>query len=139
MPLPGTGIILENPAAAPIPVAVAWGKTNIGLSTFAGTSPFYDQPPYATAVDVPDCYFNIPNLQSIAATTGVYIIPPGMGYITSAGATLLQLQVGVLATWVTIRTMVANTSDFYVSDGVNVRVANTTGGALVVTFYPIRA
>jgi hypothetical protein len=143
VPLPGVGIILENPSAAPIPTAVAWGTTNLGLSTFAGTSPFYQKPPYGTAVDVPDCYFDIPNVQAFTAPQ-TYVIPPGIGYIstptTASMVTALQLQVGSVGTWVTLMSSVAGTASvfFYVSDGVNVRV-NVTGANGNVTFYPIRA
>ena len=139
MPLPGVGIILENPAAAPIPTAVAWGATNIGLSTFAGTSPFYDQPPYGTAVDVPDCYFQIPNVRA-AIGAAMYVIPPGMGYYvagTITGTCTLQLQVGALTTWVTVATLTTASSGFYVSDGINVRI--NSGTTCAITFYPIRA
>jgi hypothetical protein len=137
MPLPGTGIILENPAAAPIPTAVAWGLTNLGLSTFSGVSPFYPQPPYGTAVDVPDCYFQIPNVQTLGVAS--YVIPPGIGYlfVTAATGGTLQLQVGTLATWVTIYTLAATTGYFYFSDGVNVRINATTSATF--TLYPIRA
>lgn len=137
MPLPGTGIILENPAAAPIPTAVAWGKTNLGLSAFTGTSPFYDQPPYGTAVDVPDCYFQIPNVQTLGVAA--YLIPPGMGYLVCTASTggTLQLQVGTAATWVSILTLTSTTTTFYVSDGVNVRINATTSATF--TLYPIRA
>lgn len=137
MPLPGTGIILENPAAAPIPTAVAWGNTNLGLSSFFGTSPFYDQPPYGTAVDVPDCYFQIPNVKTLGVAS--YVIPPGMGYLvcTASSGGTLQLQVGTLATWVTILTLTSTTTTFYVSDGANVRINATTSATF--TLYPIRA
>jgi hypothetical protein len=149
MPLPGTGIILENPSAAPIPTAVAWGTTNLGLSTFAGTSPFYQKPPYGTAVDVPDCYFDIPNAAPAMAQNATYLVPPGIGYCavtTAANNTFnIQLQVGTLATWVTIGSQAASLGPqyfFYVSDGVNVRISNTgsaTTSAGWATFYPIRA
>jgi hypothetical protein len=144
MPLPGTGIILENPAAAPIPTAVAWSLTNNGLSSFAGTSPFYQQPPYGTAVDVPDCYFNIPNVQTIANGTS-YVIPPGMGYVsvpnTASTTFQFQLQVGALATWVTMGPGTAATAAtyFYISDGTNVRINNAGAAGGNVTFYPVRA
>jgi len=145
MPLPGVGIILENPSASPIPTAVAWGLTNLGLSTFSGTSPFYQQPPYGTATDTPDCYFQIPNVQTIAATTGTYVIPPGIGYIsvpnTASTTVALQLQVGTVGTWVTLGPGTAATAIvyFYVADGVNVRLANTGAASVSVTIYPIRA
>lgn len=144
MPLFGTGIIMENPAAAPIPTAVAWGTTSLGLSSFAGTSPFYPQPPYGTAVDVPDCFFQIPNVQTIAAA-GTYLIPPGIGYcvVPSTASTTFQfqLQVGTLATWVTLGPGTAATAAVYtyISDGTNVRINNAGAASGVVTFYPIRA
>lgn len=145
MPTPGTALIYENPAASPIPTAVAWGTTNLGLSTFAGTSPFYQKPPYGTATDTVDCFFDIPNVQTVAATTGTYVIPPGMGYCsvpnTASTTVAFQLQVGSAGTWVTLGAAAAATaiSYFYVSDGVNVRVANTGAAGVNVTFYPTRA
>lgn len=139
MPLPGVGIILENPAAAPIPTAVAWTTTasNQGLSSFAGTSPFYAQPPYGTAVDVPDCFFQIPNVQTLGVAS--YVIPPGQGYLVCTASTggTLQLQVGAVATWVTILTLTSSTTTYYVSDGTNVRINATT--SCTFTLYPIRA
>lgn len=140
---PGVGN-LENPSASPIPTAVAWGTTNIGLSSFAGTSPFYPLPPYGTATDVPDCYFDIPNLQTIAATTGTYVIPPGEGYIsvpnTASTTVALQLQVGTVGTWVALGPGTAATAIVYTyfSDGVNVRLANTGASSVSVTLYPVR-
>ena len=137
MPQPGTGIILENPAAVPIPTAVAWGKINLGLSPFFGTSPFYDQPPYGTAVDTPDCYFNIPNVQTLGVAS--YLIPPGQGYLICTASTggTLQLQVGTAGTWITLLTLAAAAATYYVSDGANVRVNATT--SCTFTLYPIRA
>ena len=137
MPLPGVGIILENPAAAPVPTAVAWGTANLGLSAFAGTSPFYAQPPYGTAVDVPDCYFQIPNVQTLGVAS--YIIPPGIGYLACSASTggTLQIQVGAVGTWVTLIALTAASLNFYVADGVNVRINATT--SCTFTLYPIRA
>lgn len=139
--IPGTGT-LEQPSAAPIPTAVAWSTTNVGLSGFAGTSAFYPSPPYGTATDTPDCYFDIPNAQ--AMTLGAnYVIPPGMGYAsfptTASMVSALQLQVGTVGTWVTLQSTVAGTAScmFYISDGVNVRILNSGAGG-TVTFYPFR-
>ena len=137
MPQPGVGIILENPAAQPIPVAVAWGTTNIGLSGFAGTSPFYPQPPYGTAVDTPDCYFQIPNVQTLGVAS--YVIPPGQGYLLCTASTggTLQIQVGAINTWITLVALTANLSTYFISDGANVRINATT--SCTFTLYPIRA
>lgn len=139
MPLPGTGIILENPAAQPIPTAVAWTTTpsTQGMSSFVGTSPFYPQPPYGTAVDTPDCYFLIPNVQTLGVAS--YLIPPGQGYLACSASTggTLQAQVGALGTWVTLTALAAASCFYYVSDGVNVRVNATT--SCTFTLYPVRA
>lgn len=142
MRIPGVGS-LESPPAQPIPAAAAWALTNIGLSSFAGTSAFQPMPPYGTAPDTPDCYFDIPNVQSIAATSG-YVIPAGAGYIsvpnTASTTFQLQLQVGTLATWVTLGAPAAATAAVYTywSDGANVRMYNAGAAAGNVTFYPIR-
>lgn len=137
-----TGVgTLEQPSAAPIPTAAAW-TTGGGLSSFAGTSAFYPMPP-STATDTPDCYFDIPNVQTIAAA-GNYLIPPGHGYLSvpnTAGTTFaLQLQVGTVGTWVTLGPATAATAAVYQydSDGVNVRVNNAGASPGAVTFYPVR-
>lgn len=149
MPLPGLGIIDQNPSAAPIPTAAAWGITNTGLSTWVGVLPFFAQPPYGTAVDIPDCYFNIPNPAPIMAQNATLLVPPGIGYVavTTAANNIfnLQLQVGALATWVTIYTQAASLgpiSYFFTADGANVRISNTGSASTAAgwaTFYPIRA
>ena len=141
MPLFGTGIIMENPSASPIPFPVAWGTTNLGLSSFAGTSPFYAQPPYGTAVDVADCYFQIPNTQTLGVAS--YVIPPGLGYLACSASTGGTLQLfyaassGAAGTWTTILTLAAGTMTMYISDGVNVRVNATTSCSFIL--FPIRA
>lgn len=137
MPLPGVGIILENPAAQPIPVGVAWGKTNLGLSAFSGSSPFQDQPPYGTAVDVPDSYWNIPNTQTLGVAS--YLIPSGMGWLICTASTggTLQFQEDTLANWVSRVTLTATTCMIYVSDGFNVRINATT--SCTFKLIPIRA
>ena len=139
---PGTGT-LEQPAAQPIPAAAAWGTTNTGLSGFAGASAIGPLPPYGTAVDTPDCYFDIPNVQTVAAGAN-YVVPAGHGYLSvpnTAGTTFqLQLQVGAVGTWVTLGAGAAATAIVYEydSDGANVRVNNAGASPGAVTFYPVR-
>lgn len=139
------GKVLDIAGGAPIPTAQTWSATSDGLqSAFAGTYPFFPSPNYNSG-DVPDCYFDIPNVQTLAATTGVYVVPPGVGYFTVAAvastAIVLQVQVGTLGTWVTIINLAAaGGGGFFFSDGINVRFANTGTAALTngLTLYPWR-
>lgn len=122
----------------PIPTAQTWvpgGGTGGWNSTFGGVSPFYDAPPARTTADTADCLFDIPNVQSIAAS-GAYVIPPGSGYVVLGATSQLEAQVGTAGTWVAISAAAASQS--YWADGVNIRVHNTGGAAASTTLYPIR-
>lgn len=137
MRAPYTGV-LSRQGQAPIPAAVQWlpgGGSGGWNSSFGGAGGFFDAPPGRTAADTQDCLFDIPNLQSVPAT-GFYVIPPGQGYAVMGATTQLEAQVGAVGTWVTIGA--AASTVFYVSDGYNIRLHNTSAGAVSSTLYPLR-
>jgi hypothetical protein len=129
----GVGVI-ENPAATPIPAAQAWSTTNPIQSTWAGTNPF--GPTFPTpANDVTDSYNDVPDVQSVPATTGTYVVPFGMVTFICATAGLL-IQANINGTWTTLFTTTATATPITLqSDGTNVRLSNPTGGAISCTMY----
>lgn len=94
---------------------------------------FYPQPPAANP-PTPNCAFDTPDAQSVAATSGVYIPAPGEGWVTCSGVGFLQLNLTGSA-WTTIHTFAATGAVYVVADGTTVRFANTTGAAVTFTFY----
>jgi hypothetical protein len=132
--------ILENPSASPVATGGAWGTTNIGTSSFAGTSPFYPLPPYGTGTFINDCYIDYPNVQTVTTATP-YVIPPGWGACLAttgtSGSVSYQVQQGTVGTWVTLftfATSASNTYFFYMSDGVNFRISAGTASATITLF-----
>jgi hypothetical protein len=131
--------VLQNPPVQPIPPPVAWGAVTT-QSSFSNTATFFPIAPYATAPDSPGCYWDIPN--AITLTPGsAYSIPPGRGWLASGASVngaALQLQVGAIGTWVTIKTLSANDAFWYESDFGNVRILNGVSGTTSITLYPVR-
>jgi hypothetical protein len=106
-----------------------------------GSTSLFPGPSFAAiSTDTPDCPFNIPDAQVLAAGA-TYVFAPGRGLLALAsGTTGMQLQYNINGSWVTIFTgTVSGTSVIYVMcDGVNVRVNSpTTGGT--ATFYRERS
>jgi hypothetical protein len=82
-------------------------------------------------------------VQSVPATTGLYVIPPGWGefYTPTAGLFLqkfIAASSGGAGTWTTIYTTAANDYRPFRSDGVTTRFSNTTAGAITVTMLRFR-
>jgi hypothetical protein len=136
MRIRGLGNLLGTPTS-PIPAAQAWQATTNPLqSSYAGAFAGFPQPP-TPANDTPDCIFDIPDQQTVANNT-TYAPAPGEGWIYCTTAGVL-FQVNINGTWTTIFTCTTTqTPIWFVSDFVNFRVNNTSGGSATVTMIRIR-
>jgi hypothetical protein len=133
MKVPGFGV-LTNPGASPIPAAQTWAVGIPIQSTWAGSSPFFAEPP-TPASDVADLIPDIPDTQIVAATTGLYTVPPGVVTFVCATAGLL-IQLNINSVWTTIFTTTTTATPITLfCDGANVRLSNTTGGAITCVMY----
>jgi hypothetical protein len=128
------------PQPQPIPTPVAWGAPTT-QSQFSNLASYQPVAPYATAVDTPGCYWDIPNVVTLAANA-TYNIPYGTGYLVTGAvvnSAVLQIQVGSLGNWVTLGGLATNDFEYYDSDFDNVRILNGGAGTTVITLYPKRS
>lgn len=145
---------LEYPGAAPVSSGAAWVLYLPNQSTFAGgsgsTQNFYPVPPAyiqsgpGAVIGTPDCYTDIPNLQSIAGGSN-YLIPPmsSLAWFTFGSGTIAQyqMQYGVTGNWQTLENIGAgltntNITRYIYSDGTNFRLVSSGGVTVVSLIVP---
>jgi hypothetical protein len=109
---------------------------------YASGQSFPAPPGSAIATDTPDCPFNIPDAQVLAAGA-LYTPSPGRGVlVVAAGATTAPaVQYNIAGTWTSVLTFpVSSTSSAYImADGVNVRYNNLASANSTFTFYRERS
>jgi hypothetical protein len=96
----------------------------------------------AIATDTPDCPFNIPDSQPIAATS-TYVPAPGRGVVTIASGTTTApaIQYNINGTWTSVwlGAVGSAVSAYIMADGVNVRFNNLGSAACTFVFYRERS
>jgi hypothetical protein len=133
----------SEPGVPVIPAAATWAAGNPNQSTWAGTFGGFPSPPAAAiATDTPDCPFNIPDSQTLAAAA-TYVPAPGRGVFTMAAFTTTAggLQYNVNGTWTTViaGSTAAATWGYSMFDGVNVRFNNLGSANVTIVLYRERS
>ena len=139
----GTSIVINQAATATGSNTLTFYPYDANQSNWAGVFSGFSGPPAAAiATDTPDCPFNIPDTQPLAAAA-TYVPAPGRGvftmptFTTTAGA----LQYNVNGTWtsVIIGSTAAVSWGYSMFDGVNVRFNNLGSASATFVLYRERS
>lgn len=142
----GTSITINQTPTTAGAQTLTFYPYDANQSNWAGVfSGFSGPPASAIATDTPDCPFNIPDTQPVAATS-TFVPAPGRGVVTMAAFTTTAggVQYNINGTWTALPIpYTGNTSaasaGYVMCDGVNVRWNNPGSAACTFVFYRERS